>query len=101
MSLKNNFLNELQEDILSGRGYYLLFIFTFIVVFTISITGMEIVIGIFRIILSTVAFIYLTLIYVKCKNIRDSKQDKIIIINTFLFFILTCVCMYDFIKLFN
>ncbi|AAO37451.1 hypothetical protein DP153_00165 [Clostridium tetani] len=96
--MNNKFLDNLQRDILDKKGYYTLYAFIFILSFVITIEDIKLYLNIFRIILSGGALFFLGLIYFKCKDLRDDKDNKVIIQNIFFFIILTFTCIYIFIK---
>ncbi|CDI50919.1 hypothetical protein [Clostridium tetani] len=96
--MNNKFLDNLQRDILDKKGYYILYAFIFILSFVITIEDIKLYLNIFRIILSGAALLFLVLIYFKCKDLRDNKDNKVIIQNIFFFIILTFTCIYIFIK---
>ncbi len=97
--MNNKFLYELQEDILDKKAIYILYAFVFILSFIINIENIKLYVNIFRFILSGIALVFLVLIYLKCKNSRNQKENRIIVQNIFFFIVLTFSCMYVFIKL--
>lgn len=99
--MNTKFLHDLQQDILNKKGYYILYAFVFIPTFAIDGDNIQFYIDIFRIILSVVPLLLLILIYFKCKNSRNEKENKIIIQVIFFFFILTFVSIHVFIRNFN
>ncbi len=96
--MNNKFLYELQEDILDKKAIYILYAFVFILSFIINIENIKLYVNIFRFILSGIALVFLVLIYLKCKNSRNQKENRIIVQNIFFFIVLTFSCMYVFIK---
>ena len=96
--MNNEFLYGLQEDILDKKGYYKLYLFFYIPVFIITIENIKLYLYIFRIILSGLALVFLTLIYLKYKMSRNEHDNKVIIGNIILFFTLTLVCIYQVVK---
>ncbi len=96
--MNNKFLYELQEDILDKKAIYILYAFVFILSFIINIENIKLYVNIFRFILSGIALVLLVLIYLKCKNSRNQKANRIIVQNIFFFIVLTFSCMYVFIK---
>lgn len=96
--MNNKFLHELQEDILNKKAIYILYAFVFILSFIINIENIKLYVNIFRFILSGIALVFLVLIYLKCKNSRNQKENRIIVENIFFFIVLTSICLYAFIK---
>lgn len=96
--MSDKFLNDLQEDILDKKGIYVLYVFLFVLSFIITIEEIKLYFHIVRIILSFVSFLFLFLIYFKCKSTRDIKQNKIILKHIVLFIILLFATVFQFIK---
>ncbi|WP_027624917.1 hypothetical protein [Clostridium lundense] len=96
--MSNQFLYDLQEDILDQKGYYILYALIFILSFIITIEEMKVYLTIFRIVLSGLALLFLVLIYLKCKSSRNEKENRRIAVDVLFFFMLTLVCIYQFIK---
>ncbi len=96
--MNNKFLYELQEGILDKKAIYILYAFVFILSFIINIENIKLYVNIFRFILSGIALVFLVLIYLKCKNSRNQKENRIIVQNIIFFIVLTFICMYVFIK---
>lgn len=99
--MNNKFLFDLQEDIFDKGGYYILYAVIFFPSFIITIEQMKLHFIILRIILSGIALLILALIYLKCKNSRNEKEDKIIIHDIFFFLMLTLASIYNLIKHLN
>lgn len=99
--MNNKFLFDLQQDIFDEKGYYILYAFVFIPTFAIAIEEIKLYFDIFRIILTGIALLLLVLIYLKCKNSRNEKEDKRIIHYTFFFLLLTLASIYNLIKHLN
>ena len=83
--MNNEFLYELQENILDKKALYLLYEFFFIITFSITVENIILFIDVFRFILADTALVFLFLIYFKCKDYRDKKKNRIII-NKIIFF---------------
>lgn len=96
--MNSSFLEDLQKDILDRKGFYLLYLFIFIASFIITAENIRIYFDIIRVILSSISLLFLVLIYLKCKNSRNEKENRIIVQNIFFFVILTFACIYVFIK---
>lgn len=96
--MRNKFLHELQEDILNEKSLYILYEFVFILSFLITVEKIKLFIDIFRFSLSGIALVFLVLIYFKCKDSRNQKENKKIINHIIFFIVLSFVCIWDFIK---
>ncbi|MEW9094737.1 MAG: hypothetical protein AB2417_06595 [Clostridiaceae bacterium] len=99
--MNNKFLHDLQEDIFDKKGYFILYVVVFIPTFIIDINTIQLYIDIFRIALSAIPLLLLILIYFKCKNSRNEKENKIIIQVILIFLILTFGSIHGFIRNFN
>ncbi len=96
--MSNKFLHELQEDILNEKSLYILYEFVFILSFLITVENIKLFIDIFRFSLSGIALVFLVLIYFKCKDSRNQKENKKIINHIIFFIVLSFVCICALIK---
>lgn len=96
--MDNEFLYELQEDILDKKALYLLYEFFYILTFFITVENIMLFVDVFRFILAGTALVFLILIYFKCKDYRDKKKNKKIINKIIFFIVLNFACIYAFIK---
>ncbi len=96
--MNNKFLYELQEDILNEKSLYILYEFVFILSFFITVENIRLFLDVFRVIISGIALVFLILIYFKCKDSRNQKENKKIINYIIFFIVLSFVCICAFIK---
>ncbi|WP_454055116.1 hypothetical protein [Clostridium sp. Marseille-Q7071] len=96
--MNNKFLHELQEDILNEKSLYILYELVFILTFFITVENIRLFLDVFRVIISGIALIFLVLIYLKCKDSRNKKENKKIINYIIFFIVLNSACIYAFIK---
>lgn len=96
--MDNKFLNDLQEDILDGKGYSVLYMVLFVIAFTINGAYDGLYSKIFRVALAGIALLFLILVFLKCKATRDEKENKKIINYIFFFLLLTSVTVYQFMR---
>lgn len=94
----DEFLYDLQKDIFNKEGYYLIYLFVFSISFIISVEQIKLFCNIFRFILCAIPLLFLILVYFKCKDSRNKKENKIIIETIILFLLLTLTTIYNLIK---
>ncbi|KGK86608.1 hypothetical protein DP68_13460 [Clostridium sp. HMP27] len=95
----DKFLRNLQEDVFDEKGYYFLYFIIFCVSFVITIEQYKLLCEVIRLILSATALLFLTLIYLRCKDSRSEKQRESIFHYIVFFIVLTLACIYNIKKL--
>ena len=95
--MKKSLLWQLHNDILKGEGYYNIYVFIAIIVFTISIENIKPVIQMFRTMLIILPLIILVVVYIKFKNLRKKEEDLRIKRHMLFFALLSFISVFKFI----